>query len=282
MNLDLDKVREIVRRALEEDIGSGDVTTNAVVPKEANALGVIAAKEDGVLCGVDVVGVVYEQVDPELEFDKEMEDGSELSYGSVCARMVGRARSCLIGERVALNLLQRMSGVATLTAKYVKAVQGTGAVITDTRKTLPGLRVLDKYAVRIGGGENHRCGLYDMVLIKTNHLESAGGIKAAVKKVKEADGGGMKIEVEVNDLIGLGMALEAGVDRIMLDNMSLPEMKRAVKVVAGAVKLEASGGITLENVREVALTGVDYISVGALTHSASAIDMSLRLRQLGG
>jgi nicotinate-nucleotide pyrophosphorylase (carboxylating) len=281
VNLDLDKVREIVRRALDEDVGSGDVTTNIVVPRDTTALGIMASKSDGILCGIDVARMVYLEIDQDLEFEKLMEDGAPLSYGATCARLMGRARSCLTGERVALNLVQRMSGVSSLTAEYVKAVEGTGAVIMDTRKTMPGLRILDKYAVAVGGGRNHRYGLYDMVLIKSNHVEPAGGIEAAVKKVKEANGGGIKIEVEVSNLGDLDRALSAGVDRIMLDNMRLKDMAKAVKMVAGRVKLEASGGITLANVREVALTGVDYISIGALTHSASAIDMSLRLRQIG-
>ncbi|MFQ5905592.1 MAG: carboxylating nicotinate-nucleotide diphosphorylase [bacterium] len=282
MNLDKEQVREIVRRALEEDIGSGDVTTNIVVPKEAKALGVITSKEDGVLCGIDVARIVFEEIDAGLEFEKQMNDGDPLSYGAVCARLRGCARSCLTGERVALNLLQRMSGVSTLTARYVKAVEGTGAVIMDTRKTMPGLRILDKYAVRVGGGQNHRYGLYDMVLIKTNHIEPAGGVKAAVKRVKEANGGGMKIEVEVSSLRDLRVALDAGVDRVMLDNMRTEDIAAAVEITGSGVELEASGGINLENVRKVAGTGVDFISVGALTHSAAAIDMSLRLRQIGG
>lgn len=281
MSLDAGKVAEIVRLALEEDIGSGDVTTNLVIPEEARALGVITSKEDGILCGIDVARTVFEQVDPELEFEKLMDDGDALSFGSVCARIKGCARSCLIAERVALNLVQRMSGVSTLTRQFVMAVEGTGAIIMDTRKTTPGLRMLEKYAVRVGGGQNHRHGLYDMVLIKTSHLEPAGGIEAAVKKVKEADGAGIKIEVEVSSLRDLRIALDTGVDRIMLDNMRMEDMKKAVEM-AGGVELEASGGINLWNVRKVAETGVNYISVGALTHSAPAIDMSLRLRQIGG
>jgi len=280
VNPDRGKVAEIVRMALKEDIGSGDVTTNLIVPEEARALGVITSKEDGILCGVEVSRAVFEQVDPELEFEKLMEDGDTLSYGSVCARIKGRARSCLTGERVALNLVQRMSGVSTLTYEFVKAVEGTGTIIMDTRKTTPGLRMLEKYAVRVGGGENHRFGLYDMVLIKTSHLEPAGGIEAAVKKVKEADGAGMKIEVEVSNLRDLRVALDTGVDRIMLDNIRIEDMTKAVQM-AGGVELEASGRINLWNVRKVAETGVRYISVGALTHSAAAIDMSLRLRQIG-
>jgi nicotinate-nucleotide pyrophosphorylase (carboxylating) len=281
VSLDLDTVRDIVRRALREDIGSGDVTTNLIVPGDATALGVITSKDDGVLCGIDVARLVYEEIDPDLEFEKLMEDGAQLSFGAACARLMGKARSCLIGERVALNLLQRMSGVSSLTAEYVKAVEGTNAIIMDTRKTMPGLRILDKYAVKVGGGENHRLGLYDMVLIKSNHLELAGGIRSAVKKVKEANGGGIKIEVEVSSLRDLDMALSAGVDRIMLDNMGVKEMAKAVALSSGRVKLEASGGIDLTNVKKVASTGVDYISVGALTHSATAVDMSLRLRQVG-
>lgn len=280
MNPDRGKVAEIVSMALKEDIGSGDVTTNLVIPEEARALGVITSKEDGILCGVEVSRAVFEQVDPELEFEILMNDGDTLSYGSACARMKGRARSCLTGERVALNLAQRMSGISTLTRKFVMAVEGTGAIIMDTRKTTPGLRILEKYAVRIGGGQNHRFGLYDMVLIKTSHLEPAGGIEAAVKKVKEADGAGIKIELELSSLRDLRAALDTGVDRIMLDNMRIEDMTKAVQM-AGGVELEASGRINLENVRKVAETGVNYISVGALTHSAAAIDMSLRLRQLG-
>ena len=281
MNLDLDKVKDIVRRALDEDVGSGDVTTNIVVPRDTTALGIITSKGDGILCGIGVAGMVYEEIDKKLEFEKLMEDGAPLSYGAACARLMGRARSCLTGERVALNLLQRMSGVSTLTAEYVRAVEGTGAVIMDTRKTMPGLRILDKYAVSVGGGKNHRYGLYDMVLVKSNHLEPAGGLEAAVKKVKEANGGGIRIEVEVSNLRDLVKALDAGGDRIMLDNMRVMDMEKAVKMAAGRVKLEASGGVNLANVKKVAATGVDYISVGALTHSACAVDMSLRLRQIG-
>ena len=210
-----------------------------------------------------------------------MDDGATISFGSACANIKGRARSCLTAERVALNLLQRMSGISTLTSKFVKAIEGTGAIIMDTRKTTPGLRVLEKYAVRIGGAENHRFGLYDMVLIKSSHLEPAGGIEAAVKKVKETNGSGIKIEVEVTNLRALQMAYSAGVDRIMLDNMRVEDVEEAVRIIGGRVELEASGRMTLENVRRVAETGVDYISVGALTHSAVAIDMSLRLRKIG-
>ena len=281
MKLDRSKVAEIVRLALIEDIGSGDVTTNLIIPEEARALGVIASKEDGILCGIEVSRTVFEQVDSELEFEKLMSDGDTLSYGSVCAQIKGCARSCLTGERVALNLVQRMSGVSTLTHEFVKAVEGTGAVIMDTRKTTPGLRILEKYAVRVGGGKNHRYGLYDMVLIKTSHLEPAGGIETAVKKVKEANGAGIKIEVEVSNLRDLRVALDTRADRIMLDNMRIQDMTKAVELAKG-VELEASGRINLWNVRKVAETGVEYISVGALTHSAAAIDMSLRLRQIGG
>ncbi|MCH7760326.1 carboxylating nicotinate-nucleotide diphosphorylase [candidate division TA06 bacterium] len=281
VDLSLEKVRPIVERALKEDIGSGDLTTKAIIPERAKGLALLTAKEDGVLAGVEVARLVFESVDGRLQYLPEMRDGDRLGYGKVIAQIRGSARSLLTGERVALNFLQRLSGVATLTAQYVEAVEGTRAKVLDTRKTTPGLRILEKYAVRIGGGENHRFGLYDQILIKENHIDSAGGIREAVESIKEKNGGVVFIEVEVNSLRGAKEALAAGVHRIMLDNMDLKSIQEVVNFVEGEVEIEVSGQVTLESIRKIAETGVDYISVGALTHSARAMDISLRLRKIG-
>ncbi len=281
VDLSLEKVRPIVERALKEDIGSGDLTTKAIIPERAKGLALLTAKEDGVLAGVEVARLVFESVDGRLQYLPEMRDGDRLGYGNVIAQIRGFARSLLTGERVALNFLQRLSGVATLTAQYVEAVEGTRAKVLDTRKTTPGLRILEKYAVRIGGGENHRFGLYDQILIKENHIDSAGGIREAVESIKEKNGGGVFIEVEVNFLRGVKEALAAGVHRIMLDNMDLKSIQEVVNFVEGEVEIEVSGQVTLESIRKIAETGVDYISVGALTHSARAMDISMRLRKIG-
>lgn len=288
MSLDMEKVRALVRVALKEDIGRGDITSKLTVPKPAQALALIMAKEDAVVAGLPVAKLVYEMVDPALAFDGLHQDGSRVEYGDILAKTQGSARSILAGERVALNFLQHLSGVATLTAKYVEQVQGTSARILDTRKTLPGFRALDKYAVRMGGGTNHRMGLYDMVLIKSNHAELAGGIGNAIRKIKRSNGKGAKVVAEVRTLNEATEALFASPDRLLLDNMSLDKIREVVALVetsnrARKVKtdLEVSGGVNLDNVRAIAQTGVNFISVGALTHSARAIDLSLTLREIG-
>lgn len=271
------RCEEIVRRALEEDIGSGDVTTLCILSPQTWLCGHFFVKETGVIAGLPVAELVFHFLDPKVRFRSLVEDGATVFPGDVVAEVEGPGRAILSGERTALNFLQRMSGIATLTRRYVEAVAGTKAVILDTRKTAPGLRLLDKWAVRLGGGQNHRMGLYDMVLIKDNHIAAAGGIRKAVEQVRRERGTGLEIEVEVKNLDELEEALTLGVERIMLDNMDLAMMRRAVEITAGRAKLEASGGVTLENVAAIAATGVDYISVGALTHSVKALDISLEI-----
>ncbi len=270
------EIREIVQRALAEDIGPGDVTSAPIIPPTTHLQGAFLVKAPGVVAGLEVVGEVLAQVDPKILFTPLVAEGSEVAVGDVVALAEGDGPGLLIAERTALNFLQRMSGIATATRRYVRAVAGTKAKILDTRKTAPGLRVLDKLAVALGGGHNHRFGLYDMVLIKDNHIEAAGSITRAVHLVRQRHQG-LAIEVEVTTLEQLEEALALGVERIMLDNMSLEMMREAVQRAAGRVELEASGGITLQNVAEVAATGVDYISVGALTHSVTALDISLEI-----
>jgi len=264
-----------IREALREDIGSGDITSQKVVRPNTKALGVIFAKERGILCGIDIACRVFEICDPNLRFDKKLYDGGEVDYGTTVATVTGSARSILKAERVALNFIQQLSGIATLTRRFVDLVAGTGVVILDTRKTHPGLRELEKYAVKVGGGENHRMGLDRMVLIKDNHISVGGGIDAVIRRMK-----GEWFEIEVKNLHELKLAVELGAHRVMLDNFPLGEIKKAVKLYKGRVELEVSGGVTLENVRSIAETGVDYISIGALTHSARAIDFSLTLKPI--
>ena len=261
-----------VRAWIAEDLGTGDLTSEAVVPEGARARAVILLKERGVVCGLEPVRAVFEALDPEVAFEVVAADGDE-TEGEI-ARLEGDARALLGGERLALNLLGRLSGIATLTRRYVEAVDGTGAAILDTRKTTPGLRALEKYAVRCGGGTNHRLRLDDGVLIKDNHLRLAGSVGAAVELAK---GSGVEVEVECESLEEVREALAAGADWLLLDNMSPSRLKEAVALVAGRARLEASGGITLDNVREVAETGVDFISIGALTHSARALDVSMEV-----
>ncbi len=267
----------IVQQALAEDVGPGDVTSEWVLEPELQAVGRFLVKEPGVIAGLEVVEEVFRQVDVRIRFRPLLADGVPVQAGEVAARVEGPAISLLSAERVALNFLQRMSGIATQARRYVEAVQGTQAIILDTRKTAPGLRVLDKLAVRLGGASNHRFGLFDMVLIKDNHIAAAGGITAAVRRVRARNSTRLPVEVEVTNLDQLAEALAVGADRIMLDNMDIATMRRAVDLVAGRVLLEASGGITLESVAQVAATGVDYISVGALTHSVKALDVSLEI-----
>lgn len=264
----------LIKRALEEDIGDGDATTNSIVPPDAKLRGHIVAKQDGVVAGLEIADAVFHDLSSEVVFRALVTDGSEVSRRTVIAEVEGSARALLTGERVALNFLGRMSGIATLTNQFVKAVSETRARILDTRKTVPGLRSVDKLAVELGGGKNHRTGLFDMILIKDNHIDFAGSISAAVERARAA-GTGLEIEVETRTLDDVREALSLGVQRILLDNMTTETMKAAVELVGGKAKLEASGNVNIENVLEVARTGVDYISVGALTHSPTVFDVSL-------
>lgn len=265
----------VIEAALREDMPAGDVTSESVIPPGAVSEAVILAKEDGVLAGLPVARRVFEKIDPLVEFGEEIQDGRPFKKGDSLARLKGPTVALLKGERTALNFLQRMSGIATATRRYVDAVQGTRTRILDTRKTTPGLRLLEKYAVAAGGGKNHRMSLSDMVLIKDNHLRHVGSITEAVRRARAAVRPGVRIEVETNDIDQVREALGAGADMIMFDNMPLETMREAVALVAGRIPLEASGNMTLERVRTVAETGVDYISVGALTHSVRAVDISL-------
>ena len=276
LRLDLDdEILATIRKALDEDIGVGDVTTNLLVAPEASAVARIIAKQDGFVSGLSIAQAVFLMLDVDMRFSLNAGDGAEVTSGQLLLESKGSARAILTGERTALNFLGRMSGIATLTRKFVKAVAGTKATILDTRKTAPGLRAIDKLAVQHGGGSNHRFGLYDMILIKDNHIDSAGSISDAIRVVKAADNQ-LEIEVEAKNIKEVQEALDLGVKRILLDNMSLAEMRDAVAINDGRAKLEASGNVTLQNVREIAETGVDFISVGALTHSAPAFDVSLR------
>jgi len=268
------EVSQSIRRALEEDIRSGDVTTDSIVPAGASLRGRIIAKQAGVIAGLNVAEAVFRELDQRIMFTIKVTDGAKVETRTVVAELAGPARALLTGERTALNFLGRMSGIATLTRQFVDAVAGTNAVILDTRKTAPGLRFTDKLAVRLGGGQNHRTGLFDMVLIKDNHIDFAGSIRAAVTRVREA-GVKVEIEVEARTLDHVREALALGVERILLDNMTFELMREAVELTAGRAKLEASGNVSLETVLEVARTGVDYISVGALTHSPKVFDVSL-------
>jgi len=275
----MDAVRKIIRRALEEDIRSGDVTTSAVLTGSETGLATALAKEDLVVAGMDVFREVFRVRDGGLIFEAALSDGAWAPRGTILAKVTGSLASILTAERVALNLLQRMCGIATLTKQFVDAVAGTKAKILDTRKTMPGLRILDKYSVRIGGGHNHRYGLYDGILIKDNHIEAAGGINEAVRRVKGQAPLMVKIEVEVKNLVEVEEALAAGADIIMLDNMSVEAMKKSVQLIGGRALVEASGNVTLSTVREIAGTGIDFISAGALTHSALAADISLKVKR---
>ncbi len=275
--LDERLVQAAVAMALAEDIGPGDATTRAVVSQGVAARGQIVAKDSGVLAGLPVAVATFAAVDPAVQVTPRVTDGFALAPGVVVAELAGPARGILTAERVALNFLQRLSGVATATATMVLAVEGTGAAIVDTRKTTPGLRALEKYAVRVGGGRNHRFGLFDGILIKDNHVALAGGVTAAIDLARAHAPHSLRVEVEVESLEQVEQAIEAGADVILLDNMDLETMAAAVRLTAGRALLEASGGITLHNVRAVAVTGVNMISVGALTHSAPALDLSLEM-----
>jgi nicotinate-nucleotide pyrophosphorylase (carboxylating) len=269
-----------IRRALDEDIGGGDATTDSIVPAAATSSGQIIAKQAGVIAGLDVAAAAYRLVDVRVSFTPLVAEGAQVSNRQPLATVAGPARALLTAERIALNFLGRMSGIATLTRRFVDAVAGTRAVILDTRKTAPGLRALDKLAVRRGGGQNHRIGLYDMILIKDNHIDYAGSLDEAVRRARAAHSG-LEVEVEARTLDDVRAALDLRVERILLDNMTPGMMRAAVDLNAGRAKLEASGNVTLDNVRQVAETGVDTISIGALTHSAKVLDVSFDLRAGG-
>ncbi|MEN6357089.1 MAG: carboxylating nicotinate-nucleotide diphosphorylase [Armatimonadota bacterium] len=277
IGLDPVYLESVVKNAIAEDVGSGDITTALTIPNDLTAHGVITAKESGIIAGQELAWVVFHEFFTQTMYEPVIRDGKHVKAGTVIGDVSGKARTILTGERVALNFLQRMSGIATLTAKYVDQVKHTKARIVDTRKTTPGLRRLEKYAITCGGGYNHRFGLDDGILIKDNHIAAAGGITAAIEAAKDNAPHTLKIEVEVVDIKGLEEAIRAGADIVMLDNMPLDEMRKAVSIADGKVLLEASGGVSLKSVNEIAETGVDIISVGALTHSAPALDINLEI-----
>lgn len=262
---------------LHEDIGFGDVTTMSTIPADEQGVGILYAKEAGIVAGLPIAKQVFETVDPDLVFQAKVEEGARVEFGEQIAEVRGSVRSILCGERLALNLMQRLSGIATQTSKYAEAVAGTKARVVDTRKTTPGLRFLEKYAVRIGGGYNHRFALYDAVMIKDNHIKGAGGIAQAVAAARAEIPHTMTVEVEAETMAQVQEALDAGADIIMLDNMPTEQMVEAVQLINGRAVVEASGGVNLDTIRSIAMTGVDVISVGALTHSVQAFDISLDL-----
>ncbi len=273
------QMREVVRKALKEDIGDGDVTTHCIVPPDRRGYGRFIAKEQGVIAGLQVAETAFLALDDKAQFETMVNDGERVEAGKMIARIEGNGRALLSAERVALNFLQRISGVASLTRQFVDAVKGTAAVILDTRKTAPGLRAFDKWAVLLGGGQNHRFGLFDMVLIKDNHIRIAGSITKAVSYVRTDAGGNFEIEVEVKNMEELREALELKVDRILLDNMTTEELAQAVKIANGRVPLEASGNVDLGNVAAIAATGVNFISIGRLTHSTQALDITFLMEE---
>jgi len=273
-------VDDIIERALKEDIGTGDITTLSTIPAEAVTKGFLYAKEDGVVAGLPVARRVFYLLNKEIEFTAHKKDGEKVAKGDVLATVSGPARPILTGERVALNFLRHMSGIATRTAVVADMLTYYNTVVVDTRKTTPGLRILEKYAVKTGGGKNHRFGLYDGVLIKDNHIKVAGGIKKAVAMARANASHTMKIEVEVEDLAGVREALEARADIIMLDNMDPAAVKEAVKIIDGQAQIEVSGGIDETSALDYAKAGVDFISIGALTHSVRALDISMDVGEI--
>ena len=274
-NLNWQEVNKLLDLAFEEDIGTGDVTTESIFPEDDLCRAVIKCKEDGILAGLPVARAVFEKIGSLAGWNEIKNDGDKISSGDLIVEIEGTSRQVLTGERLALNILQRLSGIATYTSKFAKEVEGLDVKIVDTRKTIPGFRTLSKYAVEVGGGQNHRMGLYDGVLIKDNHIKQAGSIKNAVDLVKKQAGSDFKIEVETTSLEQVKAAIDAGADIIMLDNMSDGMMEEAVKLIGKKALIEASGGINLQRVRQVAEIGVDIVSIGALTHSAMALDLSL-------
>ena len=272
------QIQSTVRRALMEDIGSGDVTA-ALIPEDALATATVICRESAVLCGAAWFDAVFDELDERIRIEWQVHDGDRVQADQILCSLRGPARALLTGERAALNLLQTLSGTATLAARYAEAVAGTHVRVLDTRKTLPGLRIEQKYAVRIGGCHNHRMGLYDAILVKENHIAAAGSIGTAVKRARELNSH-LQLEVEVENLDELQQGLAAGADILLLDNFTLDSLRQAVSLNAGRAKLEASGGVTLDNVRAIAETGVDYISTGSLTKDVKAIDLSMRFRTL--
>jgi nicotinate-nucleotide pyrophosphorylase (carboxylating) len=272
--IDLSELDEMINKALQEDIGPGDITTVSIIPDSSLAKAKFISKDTGILAGLDVAKRVFELLDETLIWQPAKKDGDRIQNGDVLVEFKASNRAILSGERTALNFVQRMSGIATKTSRYVEAVKDYKTEIIDTRKTVPGLRMLDKYSVKTGGGTNHRIGLFDMVMLKENHIRIAGGISKAVDQVRSSIEAGIKIEVETTNLSEVKEALNKNVDIIMLDNMTNSQMSEAVKLINGQVKIEASGEMNLQRVKEVAALGVDYISVGALTHSVEAFDIS--------
>lgn len=274
-------INKLLDLGIEEDINTGDVTTESIIPESMNAVATMTAKQDGVISGLEIVKMVYDRFQDDVVFTPYFKDGDFVKKGEVILKIEATYPTLLKGERLSLNLFQRMSGIATETAKYVRELEGTGTQLLDTRKTAPGMRVIDKLAVKHGGGTNHRMGLYDMAMIKDNHIKMAGGIPKAVEQVRAKNDPSIKIEVETTNLVEVKQAIEAGADIIMLDNMSNEAMKEAVDVIKAAgkgIKTEASGNMSIPRLIEVAATGVDYISVGALTHTVKAMDISMNIQ----
>ena len=283
MNVKEELIDKLIDLAFTEDIGDGDHTTLSSIPADAMGKNMLLIKEDGVLAGVEMAKQIFSRFDDTLQVEVLIEDGAEVKKGDIAMYVSGSVRSLLQTERLMLNVMQRMSGIATMTRRYVKELEGTGTNVLDTRKTTPGMRIMEKEAVRIGGGTNHRIGLFDMILLKDNHVDFAGGIKQAIVRAQEyckSKGKDLKIEIEVRNLDELQQAIEVGgIHRIMFDNFSPELTKKAVEIVAGRYETESSGGITFDTLREYALCGVDYISVGALTHSVKCLDMSFKAVQ---
>lgn len=275
--LNFELIKQVVDYALQEDIGNGDITTNSLIPYDMQAKATMVTKASGVIAGLAVAEYVFKTLSPEVLWKTFVNDGDKVAKGTLILEISGSYRALLTGERLALNFLQRMSGIASMTANYLTALEGYKTKILDTRKTVPGLRLLDKYAVKMGGGTNHRIGLYDMVLIKDNHIKVAGGITKAVEQIKRSVSKEIQIEVETTTIEEVKEALLSGADIIMLDNMSNSTMAESVKIIGGRAKVEASGNMTIERLKEVAATGVDYISIGALTHSVIALDISMNI-----
>ena len=274
------QIDELIREAIREDLGDGDHSSLATIPAGAEGRAELHIKGDGILAGMDIARKVFLEIDPETRFTAFIQDGDQVRKGDIAFEVSGEVRSLLSAERLSLNFMQRMSGIATFTRRIVDAVEGTGAKVLDTRKTTPLMRELEKMAVRAGGGHNHRMGLYDMIMIKDNHVDFAGGIEKAIRMTREylaSTGRNLKIEIEVRNFEELKTVMEnGGVDRVMLDNFTPPDLARAVKIIGKRFETEASGGISLDNIRTYAETGVDFISVGALTHQIKSLDMSLK------
>lgn len=271
-------IDKLIDLAIEEDIATGDVTTNSIIPEQSRAVAEMKMKADGVISGLEVARRVYERFEKDITWEAKVKDGDTVKKGDIILRIEASYRCLLLGERLSLNILQRMSGIATETARFVKELAGTHTQLLDTRKTAPGLRILDKMAVKDGGATNHRMGLYDMAMIKDNHIKVAGNITVAIKAVRANIPAGIKIEVETTNLEEVREALASNAEIIMLDNMSNAEMTEAVKIINGRAKTEASGNMSIPRLKEVAATGVDFISVGALTHSVTALDISMNIK----